>query len=340
MKEYKIVIDPGHGGDDPGALGNNIIEKDLNLSISKYMYNRFKQLGVPVIMTRYDDKTVSPNDRTKIILDAFGNSKDVIVISNHINAGGGEGAEVIYALRNNNALTNLVLEELAKEGQLIRKGYQRRLPSNTAKDYYFIHRDTGITQPIIVEYGFLDNINDANKLKDKSLIYAEAVVRAVLTYIGYSNVIDLSIYKVTKGDSLYSIAKKYNVTIEALKKANNLSNNLLNIGQILKIPSKQEIPSYNVYIVTKGDSLYSIAKKYNVNVEQLKLANSLSNNLLNIGQVLKIPSKQNTNPKIYIVVKGDSLYSISKKYNTTVESLKTKNNLISNTLNIGQKLVT
>lgn len=53
-----------------------------------------------------------------------------------MNLSGGEGAEVIYALRNNNELSDLVLEEIGKEGQVLRKAYQRRLPSNTSKDYY------------------------------------------------------------------------------------------------------------------------------------------------------------------------------------------------------------
>lgn len=84
----KIVIDAGHGGDDPGSSGNGIIEKDLTLDISNYMYDRFKSLGIPVKMTRTADETLSPNERITRVLDAFGNSSDVIVLSNHINAGG------------------------------------------------------------------------------------------------------------------------------------------------------------------------------------------------------------------------------------------------------------
>ena len=90
MNDYKIVIDAGHGGDDPGASGNGIVEKDLTLQISQYMYDRFKQLGIPVKMVRTTDETVEPSERTKRIIDAYGNNKNVIVISNHINAGGGE----------------------------------------------------------------------------------------------------------------------------------------------------------------------------------------------------------------------------------------------------------
>ncbi len=90
MKDYKVVIDAGHGGDDPGSSGNGIIEKELTLKISQYMYDRLKKLGIPVTMTRTTDETLNPTDRVNRILDAYGNNSNVIVVSNHINAGGGE----------------------------------------------------------------------------------------------------------------------------------------------------------------------------------------------------------------------------------------------------------
>lgn len=83
-----IVIDPGHGGADGGASGNGIIEKNMTLDISNYMFDRFKELGVPVAMTRTGDVELTSSTRPGKVLDAFGNGKDVIVISNHINAGG------------------------------------------------------------------------------------------------------------------------------------------------------------------------------------------------------------------------------------------------------------
>ena len=116
-----VVIDAGHGGSDPGASGNGIIEKDLTLLISKYMYDRLRELGIPTYITRTTDETIDSTERTNRIKNAFGTSKDVIVISNHINAGGGDGAEVIYALRNNSTFSNKILEELEKSGQNIRK---------------------------------------------------------------------------------------------------------------------------------------------------------------------------------------------------------------------------
>lgn len=85
-----IVIDPGHGGEDQGASGNGIIEKNLTLEISKYMYDRFKELGIPVALTRDGDVTLTSDDRPGVALSKFGNHKDVLIISNHINAGGAE----------------------------------------------------------------------------------------------------------------------------------------------------------------------------------------------------------------------------------------------------------
>ena len=332
-----VVIDPGHGGSDGGASGNGIIEKDLTLKISQEMYNKFKSLGIPVYMTRTTDETLDPTTRTNRILNAFGNNENVIVISNHINAGGSDGAEVIYALRNTSTLSNLVLNELAKAGQNTRKAYQRRLPTDPSKDYYFIHRDTGITQPVIVEYGFLDSPeDDVMQLKNNYVRYADAVVNAVGQYVGAYG------YTVKSGDSLWSIAKQLNTTVEQLKQLNNLSSNLLTIGQVLKVPTiapEQPTGDYKIYIVQSGDSLYQIANKNNTTVSKLLDFNNLTSTSLSIGQQIKIPI---TAPEPggdyinYTVKSGDSLYQIASKYNTTVDTLKSLNSLNTTLLSIGQ----
>lgn len=90
-KDYKVVVDAGHGGEDPGAVGNGIKEKDLTLEASNYMTKRLKELGIPVVQIRTTDETISPTERVDRILNAFGNNPNVIVVSNHINAGGGDG---------------------------------------------------------------------------------------------------------------------------------------------------------------------------------------------------------------------------------------------------------
>ncbi len=338
----KVIIDPGHGGTDSGATGNNLLEKDYNLLISKYMYDRFKELGVPVAITRDSDTTLSPTDRVNTILNKFGNSSDVILISNHVNSGGGEGAEVIYALRNRDTLAKRILENIGATGQETRKYYQRRLPSDTSKDYYFIHRNTGNLEPLIVEYGFVDNTKDVEFLKENYKELAEAVISAVANYIGVPYTppegITTNTYVVQKGDSLYSIANKLGTTVSELKKENNLTTNTLQIGEVLRIPTKEIYEGEeNVYIVQKGDTLYSVAMANNTTVDELKKANNLTSNILSTGQLLKIPSAL-LPETTYIVKKGDSLYSIANKYNTTVDELKRINNLTSNILSIGQVL--
>ncbi len=338
----KVIIDPGHGGTDSGATGNNLLEKDYNLLISKYMYDRFKELGVPVAITRDSDTTLSPTDRVNTILNKFGNSSDVILISNHVNSGGGEGAEVIYALRNRDTLARRILENIGATGQETRKYYQRRLPSDTSKDYYFIHRNTGNLEPLIVEYGFIDDTKDVEFLKENYKELAEAVISAVANYIGVPYTppegITTNTYVVQKGDSLYSIANKLGTTVSELKKENNLTTNTLQIGEVLRIPTKEIYEGEeNVYIVQKGDTLYSIAAANNTTVDELKKANNLTSNILSTGQLLKIPSAL-LPESTYIVKKGDSLYSIANKYNTTVDELKRINNLTSNILSIGQVL--
>ena len=229
-----IVIDPGHGGKDAGAVANNIKEKDYTLLISKYMYDRFKELGVPVSITRSSDITLSPKERVKKILGFYGNSKDVIVISNHLNAGSGDGAEVIYALRNKDTLSKKILSEIESTGQNVRKYYQLRLPSNSKKDYYFIHRDTPNTESVIVEYGFVDSKkDDVKQIKNNYKELAEAVVKAICDYKGIKYTNKKKYYIVKKGDSLWKIARNNNTTISKLIKLNNLSNTTIYVGQKL-----------------------------------------------------------------------------------------------------------
>ncbi|MBE6152661.1 MAG: LysM peptidoglycan-binding domain-containing protein [Firmicutes bacterium] len=342
-QDYKVVIDPSHGGSDSGQTGNGIIEKDLVLDISNYIYNRLNSLGVPVTIIRSGDETISDEERVRRILEAYGNNEDVIVLSNHTNVGGGTGAEVIYALRNNDVLARTILDEMKKVNNINTKYFQRRLPGDTSKDYYYILRDTGNTQAVLIEYGYVDNSIDAERLKNNYEEYAEAVVRALSDYLGfnYTPPAGQTIYVVQAGDSLWSISQKLGITVSELRAYNNLTSDTLQIGQILLVPTKQE--ETNTYTVKSGDSLWSIAKKFNITVNDLKTENNLTSNLINVGQILKIPSSEPSNPNpnyiIYVVKSGDSLYRIAQQYNTTVDTIKSFNNLTSNILNIGQQLL-
>ena len=172
---------------------------------------------------------------------------------------------------------------------------------------------------------------------------------------------NLFMYTVVSGDTLSKIARKYNTTVEEIKKLNYLKNDSLSIGQIIRIPemyTKEEdmyMPSFINYTVKKGDSLYTIAKAYDIDVDTLKKDNSLTSNIISVGQILKIRTGEEnieveecfgedytppeTNNSItYTVKSGDSLYKIANKYNTSVSAIMNLNNLKSSSLSIGQPL--
>ena len=87
-----IIIDAGHGGIDSGAVGNNLLEKELTLEASLYIYNRLNELGIPTKLTREADEYLPKEARIRRVLDLYNNNPNTILISNHINAGGAEGA--------------------------------------------------------------------------------------------------------------------------------------------------------------------------------------------------------------------------------------------------------
>lgn len=326
-----IVINAEHGGSDIGTKGEEILEKDYTLKISKYINNELKKEGIKTYLVRDSDEYLSNEERIDLIEEETPNNSNTIVITNSIGKTYG-GAEIIYSLKDTSRLANFIATEFESIGVRVNKYYQRRLPSNPAKDYNEMIRELGNRESIIIEYGDLSYDEDLIRNNYEEL--GQAVVNGLNKYLG---IIDVY-YDVKKGDNLYSIAQKFNVNVNELKNINNLSSNILSVGQQLIIPEKKEnnvndIDNY--YIVVAGDTLYSIARKNRTTVDEIKRINKLSNNLLSLGQKLIIPKQTN----IYIVRKGDSLYSISRKYGISVNELMTLNNLNSTLLSIGQELI-
>ena len=309
------------------------------------MYNRFKELGVPVAITRDTDKTLSRTERLNTMRNTFGNDPNVIVLSNHINAGGGEGAEVVYPLRSSPTLAKNILDEIGARGQVKRKIYQRVLPENPNRDYYYIMRETPNTTALLIEYGFIDNPKDQVKLQNNLLDYVEGAVKAVSEYIGVPYKLPDSdeigdVYIVKRGDTLYSIARKFNTSVNELIALNNLTSTDLSINQQIKLPTNEEQTDYDTYTVMEGDSLYSIANKYNISVSDLIDFNGLPTTVLTIGEVIRIPRNLvNGKENVYVVKPGDTLYRIANTYNVSINDLIQANNLSSNILSIGQELV-
>lgn len=338
---YKVAIDSSNSSENK----NGIVEKDFTFTIAKYINERLNNIGIENFLVDENNTGLTDEEKVNIIKDKYGNGNNIIVISNRLNKGGKNGAEIMYPLRNNSKLASLIASNLEDAGQTVLKYYQLRNNSDTSKDDDYLIRNTANNLTIVIDYGYIDNTSDANFLKNNYEKLAEAVVKSIANYAGvsYSPANMEGYYIVKKGDSLWSIASKNNTTVDNIKKLNNLSSNNLSVGQVLKLSydaKKEDIKESNIYTVKKGDSLWLIANKYGTTVDELKNANNLKSNTLSIGQTLIIPEKKESTSKIsYVVKKGDSLWLIANKYDTTVEKIKSTNNLKSNTLSIGQVLV-
>lgn len=156
-----------------------------------------------------------------------------------------------------------------------------------------------------------------------------------------------TIHTVQSGDTLWKIAQKYSITVDALVQANNLnSNQYLYIGQKLVISTTAVtapiVTQPNViHQVQSGDTLWKISQKYGVSVTDIMQANNLKEtDYLYIGQKLTIPKPNTEVPQVlHVVASGDTLWKISVNYKTTVQKIVEVNNLdVNQPLMIGQQL--
>jgi membrane-bound lytic murein transglycosylase D len=163
-----------------------------------------------------------------------------------------------------------------------------------------------------------------------------------------SNQINWISHVVQSGDSLWSLASKYDTEVKIIKKINYLNNDLLSINDTLLIPlskskSNNFIP-YEMYIVSEGDTLWSIAKEYNIEIRDLSRMNSIDeNSYLQLGQQLSIGNKnihRNIESKkrtiLYSVKQGDNLFKISELFDVSIRSIEEINNFNNTTLMPGQ----
>ena len=337
---YKIIIDSSNKNNND----NNINEKEYTLRLSNYINNRLNELNIDSTLLN-NSSNLTDNEKAELIKNTYGTGNNIIVVSNRLNEGNLTGTEIMYALRNNSRLASRLADNFQGINRNVNKYYQKRNIYNTKDDDDDLINNTKNNQTIVIYYGFPNNTNDANYLNDNINTLGEVVVKSIIEYAG-SKYIPQNLegyYIVKKGDSLYSIARKFNTTVDNIKKANNLKSNTLSIDTILIIP-EEKIVSENIYTVKKGDSLYSIARKFNTTVDNIKKDNNLTSNTLSIGQELIISKSSNIennndNTITYIVKKGDSLWLLANKYNSTVDEIKRRNNLTSNNLSIGQTLI-
>lgn len=172
----KIYIGVGHGGTDPGAVGNGLKEKDLALTIAKACYDELARHGVPAMLSRTKDETEA---LAKKIAEC-NKYAPAYALDIHINAGGGDGAEVFHSYKGGKGktLAKNVLAEIRKTGQNSRGTKVKR--NTGGKDYFGFIRQ--IKSAIIVECAFIDNKKDIAIIDTKAeqVAMGVAIAKGVL----------------------------------------------------------------------------------------------------------------------------------------------------------------
>lgn len=257
-----IIIDAGHGGNDSGALGFGVKEKDWALEISHYQFKRLKELGTKVAMTRKSDITMNPTERIAKVKDKYD-----VCVSNHWNAfdGSARGVEAIHSIHAKPDFAEDLAKRVTKATRLpFRRVFTREMSKGI--DYYFMHRLTGKTKTVIVEYGFIDNKEDNEVYQKKEIMQAaaEAVIEGICQKIGAA-------YKKP------TVTTEHNMTVSTPSDNNYIGKRVESIhdGQ-LRFYNKPSWKDEDVYgYLTKGIGFPTIIDKIKVgNGEQYKVKNS------------------------------------------------------------------
>ena len=176
-----IGIDPGHGGSDPGAVGNSLQEKDITLAISLEVARLLRAAGQDVILTRETDRFIDLTPERTPTAD--------ISISIHVNAGGGQGLETWVSLFNrpveSRALGQAVQDAILKRISFINRGLKTKANSAGNADYlYMIRKPPGVA--VLVECGFIDSAIDAGILRSSDNLneIAAGIAAGILSYLG------------------------------------------------------------------------------------------------------------------------------------------------------------
>lgn len=214
---------------------------------------------------------------------------------------------------------------------------------------------------VLVETGFITNPTEERLLFQRSHQdkLARSVTKAIIQYFEenppegtlFANRGKTIKHKVSRGESLSVIAKKYGTSTKAIIQTNKLKSSSLAIGQVLTIPGTSKpvsVPKVSnpietktlTHVVQRGEYLGKIAAKYKVSVSTIKRENNLKSDTLKLGQKLKITVSMKDQPlRKHTVKSGEFLGKIASKYSVSVSGIRKANNLRSDQLAVGQVLI-
>lgn len=173
FNDITVVIDPGHGGEDGGAVANDIVEKDINLSISKKLKSVFRSSGFNVVLIRDKDEMINTDGDTigskkisdmKNRLSIYNQNENNVVISIHQNKFTQEkysGTQVFYSFKNSNS--EVLAQSIRNSIVTYLQPDNNRECKKTTKDIYLLYNAN--VPSVIVECGFISNVAEAEKLK-------------------------------------------------------------------------------------------------------------------------------------------------------------------------------
>lgn len=176
-KKYTVFLDSGHGGKDPGALGNNLKEKDINLSVVKIVGEILKKHNIEVIYSRTTDVFLELHERTR---KANTNKADIFV-SVHCNSASNANARGVETFHYATSKESARLAKTVQDSLVATKLYSANRGVKTAN--FHVIRASNMPAAL-VELGFINNVDDAKILKNKQDDMANAVAKGILEYLG------------------------------------------------------------------------------------------------------------------------------------------------------------